>query len=114
MAAAGMSDGDYRLGSLDVRVRDGRARLISPDGSAGSIAGSTVTMAGAFEVVTGLVGDIGTVAALASANPARRFGLPEVGAIVPGNRADLCVVDSGGVLQRVMRAGRWLDRPVRG
>jgi N-acetylglucosamine-6-phosphate deacetylase len=111
MAAAGMSDGDYTLGSLDVRVRDGRARLIAPDGSAGSIAGSTVTMAGAFEVVTGIVGDIGTVAAMASTNPARRFGLPEVGGIAPGNRADLCVVDPAGALQRVMRGGRWLDRP---
>jgi N-acetylglucosamine-6-phosphate deacetylase len=110
MAAAGMSDGDYTLGSLDVRVREGRARLIAPDGSAGSIAGSTVTMAGAFEVVTGILGDVGTVAAMASTNPARRFGLPEVGGIAPGNRADLCVVDPAGALQRVMRGGRWLDR----
>ena len=40
MAAAGMHDGAYDLGSMKVRVEDGTARLV--DG--GSIAGSTLTM----------------------------------------------------------------------
>ena len=111
MAAAGMSDGDYTLGSLDVRVRDGRARLVGPDGSAGSIAGSTLTMASAFELMTRIVGDVATVAVMASTNAARRFDLPKVGMIAPGYRADLCVVDGAGKLQRVMRGGRWLSRP---
>lgn len=111
MAAAGMPDGDYTLGALDVRVRDGRARLVGPDGSAGSIAGSTLTMAGAFELMTRIVGDIATVAVMASTTAARHFGLPEVGMIAAGYRADLCVVDRAGALQRVMRGGRWLSRP---
>jgi N-acetylglucosamine-6-phosphate deacetylase len=111
MAAAGMPGGDYTLGGLDVRVRDGRARLVGPNGTAGSIAGSTLTMAGAFELMTGIVDDIATVAAMASSNAARSFGLPEVGTIAPGRRADLCVVDGAGALQRVMRGGRWLSRP---
>jgi N-acetylglucosamine-6-phosphate deacetylase len=111
MAAAGMSDGDYALGALDVRVREGRARLVGPDGSAGSIAGSTLTMAGAFELMTRIVGDIATVADMASTNAARRFDLSEVGVIGPGHRADLCVVDGAGALQRVMHGGRWLSRP---
>jgi len=109
MAAAGMSDGDYALGALDVRVRDGRARLVGPDGSAGSIAGSTLTMAGAFELMTRIVGDIATVAVMASTNAARRFDMSEVGMIAPGYCADLCVVDGAGALQRVMRGGRWLN-----
>jgi N-acetylglucosamine-6-phosphate deacetylase len=111
MAAAGMSDGDYALGALDVRVREGRARLVGPDGGAGSIAGSTLTMAGAFELMTRIVGDIATVADMASTNAARRFDLSEVGVIGPGHRADLCVVDGAGALQRVMHGGRWLSRP---
>lgn len=45
MAATGLGDGAYRIGSLDVAVADGVARLVSPDGEPGSIAGSTSTLA---------------------------------------------------------------------
>ena len=44
MAAAGMPDGEFVLGALRVAVRDAQARLVEPDGSLGSIAGSTLTM----------------------------------------------------------------------
>lgn len=44
MAATGMADGDYMLGSLPVQVEDSVARLLGEDGSTGSIAGSTLTM----------------------------------------------------------------------
>jgi N-acetylglucosamine-6-phosphate deacetylase len=111
MAAAGMPDGEFRLGGRHVRVRQGEARLVSDDGSPGPIAGSTLTMAGAFLVMTAITGDIPTVAALASTNAARHFGQVEVGRIEPGCRADLCVVDDQGVLKRVMQAGLWLPRP---
>lgn len=114
MAAAGMPDGDFVLGGLRVGVRDGRARLVQADGSPGAIAGSTLTMAGAFELMTGITGDIETVAAMASSNAARHFGLAEVGVIEPGRRADLCVVDDHGALQRVMHGGRWLPGPPTG
>jgi N-acetylglucosamine-6-phosphate deacetylase len=111
MAAAGMPDGKFRLGGRAVRVRQGQARLTNDDGSPGPIAGSTLTMAGAFRVMTAITGDIPTVAALASTNAARRFGLADVGRIEPGRRADLCIVDDQGVLQRVLRAGAWLPPP---
>nr|WP_255455463.1 N-acetylglucosamine-6-phosphate deacetylase [Microlunatus sp. Gsoil 973] len=45
MIATGMADGDYTLGGLQVTVADGVARLQTADGSQGSIAGSTLTMA---------------------------------------------------------------------
>ena len=109
MAAAGMPDGDFHLGGLDVAVRDQMARLVRPDGRPGSIAGSTLTMGAAFETMAGVVGDIAAVAAMASTNAARHFGLADVGRIEPGARADLCVVDDAGALLRVMQAGRWLD-----
>lgn len=41
MAATGLSDGPYRIGTLDVRVEGGTARLVQ----GGSIAGSTSTLA---------------------------------------------------------------------
>ena len=108
MAASGMPDGEFRLGGRSVDVREGQARLLTDDGTPGTIAGSTLTMAGAFRVMTGIIGDIPTVAALASTNAARRYGLSDVGRIEAGGRADLCVVDDQGDLQRVMRGGQWL------
>ena len=107
MAASGMPDGEFRLGGRAVQVRQGQVRLLTDDGSPGTIAGSTLTMAEAFRVMTAVTGDIPTVAGLAATNAARHFGLPGVGRIEPGCRADLCVVDDHGVLQRVMRAGQW-------
>ena len=73
-AAAGMPDGEFLLGGLQVGVRDGRARLIDATGGPGAIAGSTLTMAEAFRIMTGIVGDIETVAAMAAGNAARHFG----------------------------------------
>ncbi|MDO5503521.1 MAG: N-acetylglucosamine-6-phosphate deacetylase [Actinomycetia bacterium] len=45
MAATGLGDGAYSLGQLEVVVEGGTARLRSEDGSTGSIAGSTSTLA---------------------------------------------------------------------
>jgi N-acetylglucosamine-6-phosphate deacetylase len=108
MTAAGMADGEFRIGGLPVRVRDGTARLIDADGRPGSLAGSTLTMSGAFHRMTSIIGEIHTVALMTSTNAARHLGLREVGRVEAGCQADLCVVDDQGVLQRVMQAGRWL------
>lgn len=108
MAAAGMPDGDFVLGDLCVAVRDGRARLVEADGGLGSIAGSTLTMAAAFERMVGLGYPIEQVAAMAATTPARWHGLAGVGELAPGCRADLCVVDDRGRLLRVMQAGSWV------
>lgn len=114
MIATGMADGDYRLGGLQVAVRDGVARLRTADGSLGSIAGSTLTMAAAFAFCVQHVGlAIPDVAVMAATTPARRHGLTDIGAIAAGRRADIAVVDSRGNLQRVMYAGSWQDQPDR-
>jgi N-acetylglucosamine-6-phosphate deacetylase len=74
MAAAGMADGSYPLGSLRVAVAGGVARLAGADGP-GAIAGSTATMAGVVRraVAAGL--PVTEVAAAASTTPARILGL---------------------------------------
>jgi N-acetylglucosamine-6-phosphate deacetylase len=108
MAAAGKPDGEFALGGRRVRVRDGMARLVGEDGTLGSIAGSTLTMAEAFQTMTGITGSTEAAAAMAATNAARHLGLAGVGRIEAGCRADLCVVDENGALQRVMQAGRWL------
>jgi N-acetylglucosamine-6-phosphate deacetylase len=108
MAAAGKPDGKFTLGGREVRVRDGMARLVGEDGSLGPIAGSTLTMAEAFQTMSDITGSIEVAAGMAATNAARHLGLAGVGRIEPGCRADLCVVDENGALQRVMQAGRWL------
>jgi N-acetylglucosamine-6-phosphate deacetylase len=44
----------------------------------------------------------------ATAAPARLLGLDRVGALQPGFRADLVVLDEGLNVQRVLHAGRWV------
>ncbi|MFV0428165.1 MAG: N-acetylglucosamine-6-phosphate deacetylase [Arachnia sp.] len=109
MSATGIGDGNYDLGGLAVQVIGGTARLVTQDGSAGAIAGSTLTMDRAFEFVVGNVGlGIPEAALIAATTPAAWHGLHEVGALEVGRRADVCVVDDSGRLHQVMRRGEWL------
>ncbi|MFC7620378.1 N-acetylglucosamine-6-phosphate deacetylase [Microlunatus sp. GCM10028923] len=107
MSAAGLADGSYALGHLDVAVAGGAVHLVNPDGSAGSIAGSTLTMASAVEFVVGLGVPVPDAARMAATTPARAHGLDRVGELTVGRQADLCVVDDQGRLQRVLQGGRW-------
>ena len=109
MVATGMSDGAYSLGSREVTVRRGEARLVTEDGSAGSIAGSTLTMAAGFAFLVRIGMSIPGAAWLAATTPARRHELPDVGVVAAGAWADLCVVDGSGRLQRVMQRGTWVE-----
>ena len=109
MAAAAGEDGDYRLGSRAVTVRDGVARLTGSD----RIAGSTLTMGDAVRFAVQQAGlALPEVVRAATATPAAMLGLPGVGALRPGFRADLVALDDDLRVQRVMHAGRWLgDAP---
>jgi len=117
MAAAGMPDGRYRLGSMWVDVAGGVARLAAGAGAgagprvSGAIAGSTATMASVVRhaVAAGL--PVTDVAAAASTNPARVLGLAgRTGALGPGLDADLVVCDEAFGLRAVMRRGEWVTR----
>lgn len=104
MAAAGGADGDFRLGRLDVRVRDAVARLDS-----GAIAGSTLTMAAAVRFAVQRAGlGLEDAVRAASATPATVHGLKRVGALRPGYAADLVVLDDALEVRRVMRRGAWV------
>ncbi len=103
MAAAGMSDGRYRLGPLAVDVVDGVARVAGTD----TIAGSTATMDHQFRFAlqhSGLPRDEALMAAVrhASINPARALGLPSDG-LTPGSYADLVVLDADLAVADVIR-----------
>ena len=109
MAAAGMPDGSYQLGSQRVSVAGGVARLLE-DRTA--IAGSTATLADVVRhaIAAGL--PVPDVAAAASTTPARILGLANrTGALRPGLAADLVVCDDDFRPSAVMRHGEWLTGP---
>jgi N-acetylglucosamine-6-phosphate deacetylase len=105
MAAAAAADGDYQLGPMAVRVRDGVARLTDSN----MIAGSTLTMAGAVRYAVREAGlALPDVVRAATTTPATMLGLPRVGALRPGYAADLVVLDDDLRVARVMKSGRWV------
>ncbi|MBC7291026.1 MAG: amidohydrolase family protein [Actinotalea sp.] len=104
MAAAGMPDGSFRLGSLDVVVAEGVARLAR----GGTIAGGTAHL---LDVVrTTVAGGVALADAvhMASAVPAAVLGLTDRGVLVPGARADVVVLDAHLRPMEVIIAGRHL------
>lgn len=102
MAAAGCGDGAYRLGSLDVDVNDGVARLVQ----GGAIAGSTLTMDAALR--RAVAAGIGLPEAVAAATsvPARAAGMgDDAGTIAVGSPADLVLLDEDLRPVRIWLAG---------
>ena len=88
--AAGLPDGQYKLGVNDVVVRDGDAVLADT----GVRAGSTLTTGQALKNLVGFTGEgVERVLPLLTANPARLVGLEGKGVIAPGMDADLVVLD---------------------
>jgi N-acetylglucosamine-6-phosphate deacetylase len=106
MAAAGVGDGRYRLGRLDVDVASGVARLTSEN----SIAGSTVTLDVAIARAVQEVG-LTPLAAIEAATtvPAQILGVEDrFGRLQPGYVADAVLFDSDWQVRDV-----WIDgRPV--
>jgi N-acetylglucosamine-6-phosphate deacetylase len=92
MSAAGFHDGLYKIGELDVIVKNGVARLISN----GSLAGSTLTMDRAFErLISKHNYSIAQASFATSTLPARALGIEYVGEISVGKLANFVkVVDS--------------------
>ncbi|HTJ69074.1 MAG TPA: N-acetylglucosamine-6-phosphate deacetylase [Actinospica sp.] len=109
MVAAGVGDGEYRLGALTVQVRDGEARLTDGD----SLAGSTLTMDNALRNAVKLAGiPLADAAVSASLTPARALGIADrVGSLETGKQADLVVLDEDLRVLSVMRKGAWVDSP---
>lgn len=109
MPAAGLDDGDYRLGPMRVAVRGGRATVAGSD----AIAGSTITMATAFRrAVWDLLLPVDLVARAASLTPAKVLGLDdEIGSLEVGKRADLVVLDDALWPAAVMLRGSWVRPP---
>jgi N-acetylglucosamine-6-phosphate deacetylase len=99
IAAAGMGDGRYRLGSVDVEVRDGVAR-----GADGMLGGSTVTMLESVRNIHRLGVPLVDAVAAATSVPARTARQP-VGVLRVGGPADVVVLDDRLEIRTVLVDG---------
>jgi len=104
MAAAGVGDGEYHLGSRDVTVTDGVAHLSGTN----TIAGSTLTLGRAVRVAVGAGVPVELALLAATSHPADYLGLSGVGRLEVGCFADLVVLDDALRASRVMRHGQWV------
>ena len=103
MAGAGLGDGNYRLGDVEVEVRDGSARS-----SQDVLAGSVLTMLQAVRNLHVLGVPLADALSAATAVPARVVGELEVGRIERGVRADVVVLDDNLEVDRVLVGGEAL------
>ena len=106
MAATGMPDGQYKLGELDVQVRDGVCI------SGGVLAGSVLTMDRAVANLRRFTGtDLATAVRLATRNPAALLGLTDgTGDVQPGAEANLNIFAPDGTFRGSILRGAHLPR----
>ncbi|HXW56996.1 MAG TPA: N-acetylglucosamine-6-phosphate deacetylase [Candidatus Cybelea sp.] len=101
IAATGMGDGSYRLGSFEVTVRDGICR-----NAEGRLAGSTLTLDRAVRNLVSLGVPLLDAVRMATVLPARRLGLAgKKGIIAVGSDADLVVLTPDLQVAGVMTRG---------
>jgi N-acetylglucosamine-6-phosphate deacetylase len=100
-AAAGMPDGTYQLGPIQVEVKDGKCTMD------GKLAGSVLTMDLAVRNVTKFAGwSLQNAVRAATLNPARAAGLPQSGVLAPGAEANLLVLSPFGEVRQTFVRGR--------
>jgi N-acetylglucosamine-6-phosphate deacetylase len=87
-AAAGVGDGTYALGEIEIVVTDDVVR--SGDGV---LAGSALTMPQAVRNLVAAGAPLERALEAASTVPARVLGLPHLGRLFPGGPADVAVLD---------------------
>ncbi len=104
MAATGMPDGHYKLGELDVQVKDGVCL------SGGVLAGSVLTMDRAIANLQRFTGtDLATAVRLATRNPAALLGLSDgIGDVRKGAAANLNVFAPDGTFRGSILRGDYL------
>ncbi len=104
-AAAGMPDGDYRLGRQTVTKCLGGVRLAD-----GTLAGSTLTMDQALRNLVAIGLPLAEAAARCSTHAARYLGLADRGVLEAGAWADVVVMDAATLkLRQVLVEGEALQ-----
>lgn len=101
ISAAGMPDGNYKLGTFEVTVTGDRCELD------GKLAGSVLTLERAVRNVMRYSGwNLGECARLATANPARVVGESKRGTLAAGARADINVLSPKGEVMECFAGGQ--------
>jgi N-acetylglucosamine-6-phosphate deacetylase len=103
IAAAGVGDGSFRLGGVEVDVREGVARRAS-----GVLAGSTVTMLESVRNLHALGATLAEAVGAATIVPARVTGRAGLASLQPGAPADIFVLDDELRIRTVLVAGKEL------
>jgi len=103
-SAAGMPDGEYKLGRHLVRKCMGGVRLAD-----GTLAGSTLTMDQALRNLVGLGLALDDASRRVSTHAADYLGLADRGRLAPGAHADVVVLDRELTIQRVIAEGEEID-----
>jgi N-acetylglucosamine-6-phosphate deacetylase len=104
-SGAGLTDGSYRLGGLEIEIQDGVAR-----GPSGALGGSTLGMIEAVRNLHALGASFEEAVGAATEVPARVLRLPSVGRLAVGLPADVVVLTEELEVERVLVDGR--DRVV--
>ncbi len=106
MRAAGMPDGTYTLGGLDVNVQGNRATLVSD----GALAGSVTNLMDCMRTVVKDMGvPLETAVACVTINPARCLEIEaDYGSIAEGKTADLVLLDEELNIRTVVKRGQIL------
>ncbi len=108
VAAAGMPDGEYHLGTHTITKSGDTVRLAD-----GGLAGSVLTMDRALRNLLSLGLPLADAARRCSTLPAEYLGLPDRGRLVPGAAADLVVVDGTGQIELVLAEGAMAGQSAR-
>ena len=104
ISAAGMPEGHYQLGGMDVEVKDGR---VTRDGS---LAGSVLTLDRAVRNVIEFGGwNLQQAVRLATKNPAAAVAAKRKGILEPGADADLVVLTEGGDVRASVVRGEVME-----
>lgn len=104
IAAAGIGEGEYRLGQVAVSVRGREARRAD-----GTLAGSVLTMDDAVRRAVEWGAPLAQALAAATSVPARLLGRDDLGTLRPGGRADVVVLDEDLRVRTVLAGGQ--ERP---
>jgi N-acetylglucosamine-6-phosphate deacetylase len=101
ISATGMPNGVYKLGGIEVQVRNGRCEY------QGKLAGSVLTLDRALRNVMAFAGwQLQQAIKLATLNPAQRLGISDQrGILAPGRRADLVVLTPEGEVVHTIIGG---------
>jgi N-acetylglucosamine-6-phosphate deacetylase len=102
-AAAGMPDGRYKLGPIEVEVKNGKCT------ANGKLAGSVLTMDRAVRNITQFAAwSLRDAVRAATMNPTRTVGLARHGQLAPGVEANIVLLGADGEVRKTIVGGRIL------